>query len=190
MRGQASHGGLPPAVVSGKDATVARLLSRVTDPHLFVDASTLDIFDESETEFDPDYTGNGLVDVLVSGGSAKVLCGQEIGYLAVTAELWDGPPPLDATPWQDIAEVSAHWPSAVMLIGEEAIAPEDAPSLLLPGPGDYRVRVSGKNRDDGDPRAENDPTEEYLLQVWQAAPAEPFTHKATSDHGAYHRSAG
>jgi hypothetical protein len=60
----------------------------------------------------------------------------------------------------------------------------------LPGPGDYRVRVYGRNRDDGDPREDGDPLEEYLIQVWPAPASEPAVHKATSEIGALWRKDG
>ncbi|MBT2387712.1 hypothetical protein [Streptomyces sp. ISL-11] len=166
---------------------MAQLIQRATTPQVFIDASTVDLVDESlVAEFEPDWTHNGLLDVDPDGGAAKILCGQEVGRIAVTAELWNAAPPLNPVPWQDVAEASVHWPSAVLDFGTTSEDEEGTggTALTLPGPGDYRIRVSGRNRDDGDPRDDDAPAEEYLIQVWAADPADPDVHKATSEHGA------
>ncbi|CAL9605896.1 hypothetical protein SUDANB176_05529 [Streptomyces sp. enrichment culture] len=164
---------------------MAHLIQRVTDPRVFIDASTVDLVDEDlVAEFEPEWTDNGLVEAAPPGDSGiRILCGQEIGTVAVTAELWDAPPPLDPEGWQDVAEISVAWPSVVMDFG--TTDPGGADALDLPGPGAYRVRVHGRNRDDGDPRDDHDPVEEYLIQVWpHTGPVTgPLTYKQTSRLG-------
>ncbi|UNO43554.1 hypothetical protein [Streptomyces sp. MST-110588] len=163
-----------------------QLIRRATAPQVSIDASTVDLVDESlVAEFEPDWSHNGLLDVHPDGGAAKILCGQEVGCIAVTAELWDGAPPLDPGPWQDVAEMSVHWPSALLDFGTTTEGAEETGStaLTLPGPGDYRVRVCGRNRDDGDPREDDAPVEEYLIQLWPAPTTGPEIHKATSKYG-------
>jgi hypothetical protein len=59
----------------------------------------------------------------------------------------------------------AWWTSATMDFATTSTEVEDSRAVLyLPGPGGYRVRVHGRNRDDGDPRGAGDPVEEYLIQ--------------------------
>lgn len=157
------------------------VIERAMVPDVFVDASTIDITGESlVAEFEPDWQLNGLVDVDREKEGVKIMCGQEVGHIAVTAELWNGPPPMVTEGWQDIAEVSAAWSSSVMDFGTTT-AGEDASTLHLSGPDDYRLRVHGKNRDGGDPRGRSDPVEEYLIQIWPAVRTGPLLIKSTSD---------
>ncbi|MDX3227526.1 hypothetical protein [Streptomyces sp. ME19-01-6] len=102
-------------------------------------------------------TLNGLFEADPDGEGSRIMCGQEIGTISVTAELRDGPSPLDVEGWQDVAEVSASWESAFMDFGTTRREDAQEAELQLPGPGDYRVRAHGKNRDDGDPREGDDP---------------------------------
>lgn len=163
-------------------------LIRRASADVWVDASTVDLTGESlVTEFEPDWTATGLVDADPEGDGARILCGQEIGDVVVTAELWDDAPPLNADGWQDVAEVSVSWRSAFIDFGTTDSGDDPAKQLELPGPGDYRLRVHGHNRDDGDPRGDGDPVEEYLIQVWPAAQDEPVTVTSASETAALWR---
>jgi hypothetical protein len=84
-----------------------------------------------------------------------------------------------------VSEVSATWRSAFIDFGTTDQGDDPSKRLDLPGPGDYRLRVHGRNRDDGDPRDDSDSVEEYLIQVWPGPIAEPVVHKATSQTAAY-----
>ncbi|MEV6911235.1 hypothetical protein [Amycolatopsis sp. NPDC051071] len=157
-------------------------LIRRTSAEVWVDASTVDLTGESlVTEFEPDWTATGLVDADPDGDGARILCGQEIGDIVVTTELWDDAPPLTADGLQDVAEVSIAWRSAFMDFGTTDSGEDPTKRLEVPGPGDYRLRVHGHNRDDGDPREDDDPAEEYLIQVWPAPLDKPATVKSTSE---------
>lgn len=163
------------------------LTSRVS-AEVWVDASTVDLAGESlVVEFEPDWAATGLVDTDPDGDGALVVCGQEIGDILVTAELWDGAPPLNVDGWQDIAEVSVFWRSAFMDFGTTDSGDDPAKRLTLPASGDHRLRVHGRNRDDGDPRADGEPVEEYLIQVWPAPHDKPVTVRATSETAALWR---
>ncbi|MEV4365439.1 hypothetical protein AB0J71_00125 [Nonomuraea sp. NPDC049637] len=156
-------------------------LIRRASAQVFVDASTVDLTgEELVAEFEWDMTATGLVQADAGGDGARVVCGQEIGDIGVTAELWDAAPPLAADDWQDVAEVSVAWRSAFMDFATTGGGENPAAQLELPGPGDYRLRVHGRNRDDGDPRDDDAPVEEYLIQVWPAPQAGPVTAKSTS----------
>ncbi|MFF4191647.1 hypothetical protein [Nonomuraea sp. NPDC001831] len=156
-------------------------LIRRASAQVFVDASTVDLTgEELVAEFEWDMTATGLVQADPGGDGARVVCGQEIGDVGVTAELWDAAPPLAADDWQDVAEVSVAWRSAFMDFATTDGGENPAAQLELPGPDDYRLRVHGRNRDDGDPRDDDAPVEEYLIQVWPAPQAGPVTAKSTS----------
>ncbi|WP_255950829.1 hypothetical protein [Streptomyces odontomachi] len=154
-----------------------------TSSTVFVDATSVDLCGEDlVVEFEPRWTDDGLVEVDPDGDAARILTGQEIGEIHVTAQLWDGPPPLpdDLDAWQDISEVSAAWRSAFLDFGTTGTAENPAERLSLPGPGDYRLRVHGRHRDDGDPRDTDQPVEEYLIQLWPAPQAEAHVIRSTS----------
>lgn len=152
-----------------------------TTSTVHVDAGTIDLTGEDlVAEFEPEWTLNGLVEADPDDGSARILCGQEIGRIAVTAQLWDEAPPLHAEGWQDVAEVPVSWDSAFIDFATTGTEADPAGRLELPGPGNYRIRVHGRNRDDGDPRVAGDPVEEYLIQVWPAPAGGPELWKATS----------
>ncbi|MEU7166247.1 hypothetical protein AB0A70_16595 [Streptomyces morookaense] len=160
------------------------VLIRQTSGTVHVDASTVDLAGaELVVEFEPEWTGNGLVEADPAGDGARILCGQEIGSIAVTAQLWDGaPPPVDDPgSWQDAAEVSVAWHSPFVDFGTTGDGDDPAHRLALPGPGTYRLRVHGRHRDDGDPREDEDPQEEYLIQVWAAPDDVADVIKATSE---------
>jgi hypothetical protein len=163
------------------------MIVRVRCEAVAVDASAIEIAGESTVvEFESAWGAHLLVEADPDGEGLRILCGQEIGTIAVTAELWDAPPELDAESWQDVAEVATGWTSPMMDFGTTTWA-EPSSVLPVPEPGDYRVRVHGRNRDDGDPRNDDDPVEEYLIQVW-AAPLAPGTVlKTTSELDARRR---
>jgi hypothetical protein len=155
---------------------------------VFVDASTVDLTGEDlVTEFELNMTATGLVEADPDGDGARIVCGQEIGDIGVTAELWDDAPPLTTHGWQDVAEVSVAWRSAFMDFGTTDGSENPAKRLELPGPGDYRLRVHGRNRDDGDPRDDSDPIGGYLIQVWPAPQGKPVIVRSTSKTAAMWR---
>jgi hypothetical protein len=159
------------------------LLHRTT-ARVFVDAATVDLVAEDlVAEFEPEWETNGLADADPGGDAVRVLCGQEIGSVTVTAELWDAPPGWEAEEWQDAAEISAVWTSAAVDFGTTTTGEEPDPErclLPLTGPGEHRFRVYGRHRDDGDPRDPGAPQEEYLIQIWRGPGGPPVLRKRTS----------
>ncbi|MFI7650289.1 DUF6461 domain-containing protein [Micromonospora sp. NPDC049460] len=113
-----------------------------------------------------DFGGNGLVAVVPGG--AVIRTGVETGHVRIGLRILDGPPPDVATGWEEIVEVS--WRAAVG--GASVVGPHTSDSHLRrvtpPWPGDYRLRVHARGRDDTDERD----AEYYELVVWQA-PAAP-----------------
>ena len=121
-----------------------------------------------------DFAGNGLVAVVAGG--AVIRTGIETGHVQITLSILDAPPPDVATGWEEIVEVS--WRAAVG--AASVLGPNTRESRLHratpPWPGDYRLRVHARGRDDTDERD----TEYYELTVWQA-PTAPETVYARTD---------
>ncbi|WP_181663192.1 DUF6461 domain-containing protein [Actinomadura madurae] len=127
---------------------------------------------EDDAVPDVDFSGNGLVAVVAGG--AVIRTGVEDGHVRLLLSVLDGPPPDVATGWEEIVEVS--WRASV---GSASVAGPQAVQGQLrrvtpPWPGDYRLRVHARGRDDADE------TESYELVVWQA-PAAPDIVHARSD---------
>ncbi|MEU9123169.1 hypothetical protein AB0C96_25450 [Streptomyces sp. NPDC048506] len=163
---------------------MAQLITRVTDPELFVDAGQIDIVDEGLECYVADESATGIVDARPGGSGAAVICATEIGHVVMTAELWDGPPPLCTDGWQDVADMPLHWlRDEAMEIGGEGTSLTEPPTFALRA-GLHMIRVAGRHRDEPDPRDDRAPAEEYLIQVWPAHPgaatAGPVLHKRTS----------
>ncbi|MEU6218249.1 hypothetical protein ABZ845_12140 [Streptomyces sp. NPDC047022] len=159
-------------------------LVRQTSSHVHIDASTVDLLGaDLSTDYQPEQWAGGLIAADPSGDAVRIVCGQEIATVHITAQLWGGHPPLgavDLETWQDIAEVSVDWQSLVLDFGTTGDGEDPSQQLVMPAPGSYRVRVSARNRDAGDPRDDSDPTEAMLIQVWQAPMEENRVIKQTS----------
>jgi hypothetical protein len=100
-----------------------------------------------------------------------ILAGLLDGDIHVVAEFWAASPPaLQLDAWQDAAQVDIAWPGGpVRILGADVLPfPELTLAADVP-PGRYRLRIAGRNRDDGEARLPEAPVEEYLLQVWPAA---------------------
>ncbi|MGK5637156.1 hypothetical protein ACSNOK_02375 [Streptomyces sp. URMC 126] len=166
---------------------MAELIQRESG-ELFIEYNVFTVLDpDVMDDFSADFKETGLLTV-VEGGAA-VLCGTHTGTIEATAESWDGAPPLDTAPWQDVAEATLRWPGQRMEVWGAGYTYDEELPLAIPGPGTYRLRVSGRHRDDGENRhREGTPTEHYLLQLWTAPPAPTIMHKATSALGTRWRS--
>jgi hypothetical protein len=133
---------------------------------------------EDEFPVVTDFTGNGLV-AAVAGG-AVIRTGRAEGDIAVELQVLDEEPPLEATGWDEVVEVS--WRAAA---GPAAVIGPTDPDEPAPGgmawgtppwPGDYRLRVHAVGRDD-------DVEERYQLTVWRAPAAPEIVHKRTDRLG-------
>ncbi|MEW2378097.1 DUF6461 domain-containing protein [Micromonospora sp. NPDC047812] len=126
---------------------------------------------------DVDFGGNGLVAVVPGG--VVIRTGVESGHVRIMLSVLDGPPPEVATGWEEIVEVS--WQAAVG--GASVLGPRVGESRLSwatpPWPGDYRLRVHARGRDETDERD----AERYELVVWQAPAAPEVVHARTDRLG-------
>ncbi|MFG1889214.1 DUF6461 domain-containing protein [Micromonospora sp. NPDC049051] len=124
-----------------------------------------------------DFGGNGLVAVVPGG--AVIRTGVESGQVRIMLSILDGPPPDVATGWEEIVEVS--WQAAVggaSVLGPRAGKSHREPATP-PWPGDYRLRVHARGRDETDERD----AEHYELVVWQAPAAPEIVHARTDRLG-------
>ncbi|MGW4461857.1 DUF6461 domain-containing protein [Micromonospora sp. NPDC004704] len=119
-----------------------------------------------------DFGANGLVAVVAGG--AVIRTGVEAGHVRIMLNILDGPPSQVAPGWEEIVEIS--WRASVG--GASVLDPHstDPREITPPWPGDYRLRVHARGRDNTDERD----SEYYELTVWQA-PAGPETVYARTD---------
>ncbi|HVV08543.1 DUF6461 domain-containing protein [Amycolatopsis sp.] len=121
----------------------------------------------------PTHTGfsaNGLVDV-VDGGVA-IRTGLDEGTVAVRLHvLAAAPDEVDLADWDEVVEVS--WTAKTgfaSVLSPIRPTPDGLREQTPPWPGDYRVRVHARGRDEAD-------DESYELLVWGAPAAPEIVHK-------------
>ncbi|MFB4317297.1 DUF6461 domain-containing protein [Actinomadura sp. 21ATH] len=145
---------------------------------------------------DADFGGNGLVTVVPGG--AVIRTGVETGHVRILFTVLDGAPPEVAAGWEEIVEVSWRADAGgASVFGPQADEPHPGGNtrphpgsgippwlgeshlrrVAPPWPGDYRLRVHARGRDD--PEA----TEQYELVVWQAPAAPEIVHARTDRLG-------
>ncbi len=131
---------------------------------------------EGEVPEAADFSVNGLA-AIVPGG-VVIRTGAAEGNVRVLLKVFEQPPPLDVRAWDEVVEVS--WGAAE---GLASVTGPDAPGDLRlrraapPWPGDYRLRVHARGRDDADE------DEAYQLVVWPAPAAAEIVHKRTDQLG-------
>ena len=132
---------------------------------------------------------NGLVGAAGAEG-LYLHFGRRSGGSALTIELLDAEPPLEAGLWEDIVEVSVTIP-ADSTPQWNTWAGDTSGDLALPA-GTYRVRVAAAGRDTGaaDEFAESI-VDRYLVQLWPS-PWRPDAILATTSTDAeyWHREVG
>ncbi|MEV1287659.1 DUF6461 domain-containing protein [Micromonospora sp. NPDC049679] len=118
-----------------------------------------------------DFAGNGLVAVVDSG--AVIRTGVAEGGVQVQLTvLTEGPPEVESG-WEEVVEVS--WRAAegrASVVGPDGNGAAHLQGQTPPWPGDYRLRVHARSRDDGD----ND-FESYHLVVWAAPATSQVVHR-------------
>jgi Family of unknown function (DUF6461) len=131
---------------------------------------------EGEVPEAADFSVNGLVAVVPGG--AVIRTGAAEGSVHVMLGVSEQPPPLDVRSWDEVVEVS--WRAAAGLAsvtGPEAPGDRRLRRATPPWPGDYRLRVHARGRDDADE------DEGYELAVWSAPAAPAIVHKRTDRLG-------
>ncbi|WP_157856017.1 hypothetical protein [Streptomyces aureocirculatus] len=127
------------------------------------------LLDEGELPADSADWSNGLVAVMTAG--ALIATGTAFGPVRVQAVTGLEAPPAagDQDGWEEIIEVTVQAPAGRL----RAHSLEDSqfselPVLSTQGGGPYRVRVHTRGRGNAPSQTEDDPVEDYLLQVWPA----------------------
>jgi hypothetical protein len=128
---------------------------------------------------DTDFSGNGLV-AAVAGG-VVVRTGSAEPFRPVTVQVLAEPPAeVELTGWDEVVEIS--WTAAEG--GARISGTENQEShrwrgyqswMSPPWPGDYRVRVHARDRDQGD--------DSYYLIIWQAPASHEVVYKKTDRLG-------
>ncbi|WP_305789434.1 DUF6461 domain-containing protein [Symbioplanes lichenis] len=125
-----------------------------------------------------DFGGTGLA--AVTAGGVVVRTGIADGHVPVqVAVLTEAPPELEDGDWEEIVEVS--WSAAegaASLIGPGPRNGRGLSRLTPPWPGDYRIRVHARGRDEADAHFES-----YKLIVWSAPAGPDVVHKRTDRLG-------
>jgi hypothetical protein len=127
---------------------------------------------------DTDFSGNGLV-VAVPGG-VVVRTGSSGSHQRMTIEVLAEPPAeVDLTGWDEVVDIS--WAAAeggARISGTEDQQPRHTRHHTWespPWPGDYRLRVKARDRDEAD--------DNYHLIMWQAPAETEVVHKKTDRLG-------
>jgi hypothetical protein len=134
------------------------------------------------------WRSNGLVDVH-RVGLATVACGVHTGYVSVRVELYDDEPSESVGEWDDVVEVSLTAPRGQLrVVGLMSEASQKLPVVSHRGPGDYRLRIHARGRDEAAYQAISDEssgsTERLLVQSWPRGEAPQQVHNATDRYGA------
>jgi hypothetical protein len=133
--------------------------------------------------------GNGLI--AVRPGYVVILGGMVFGYARVTIDERSGAPEVNVDEWDDVVEVSVTFATDhVRASGPMGSYPELG--SIVPGPGDYRMRVHVRGRDAARPiqgvaGEPGSPAEEYLIAVWPEPPGAEQRLKLTEEVGQEHR---
>ena len=111
----------------------------------------------------------GLAMPLLHGGAA-VLCGISDGPVRVVAQVWTTEPPPESVAWDEVAEIGFDAPAGSVRVVPLFLDPVPEIGVLTDVPGRHRLRVHVNGRDRARGRFVDEPTEDYLLQVWPAHP--------------------
>jgi hypothetical protein len=144
------------------------------------------LFDQHEIPVHTADWSNGLIVTMSSG--AMIYTGIDRGHVRVTTDVRStAPDAIDTGPWDDIIEASLIAPHGQLGVECLEYRPEQgAPNLPLlssRGPGSYRLRAHVRGRDLHYDAVQNEPTEDYLLQIWPAEPSPQLIIRATDRCG-------
>ena len=125
-----------------------------------------------------DFTGNGLVSV--ADGAVLIRTGAAGGWVTVDLSVFaEAPAELDAAGWEEIVEVGWHAAEGLAsVLGPDGTSSDGLRRQTPPWPGDYRVRVYARGRDEAEIAFER-----YRLEVWAAPPSPPIVHRHTDRLG-------
>ncbi|AHH93795.1 hypothetical protein KALB_418 [Kutzneria albida DSM 43870] len=129
-------------------------------------------------DWDRCFTANPVGIIGVYGGDAILLTGLHTGHVGFRVVVAEADPGPELAAYEDVVEIDFSPATATVALVEWA--GEDAHPLgeLPAGPGNYRLRYHARGMDAGhelDTAEEHDedPVDDYLLQVWPAPPSAP-----------------
>lgn len=96
-----------------------------------------------------------------------ILTGIALGHVRDHAILHKRPPAADLS-WDDLAEVTLATSTGEMHIEGWGGMTFDERNLAVSGPGEYRLRVSARGREDEWDHAVEIAQEEFRLDIWRA----------------------
>ncbi|MGA4948413.1 hypothetical protein [Streptomyces lydicamycinicus] len=142
-----------------------------TSSVMFVNEGIFGVSDDAQVPMETVRWSNGLAAPMDHG--AWILTGINTGHVRVTAQCLDAAPPVEATDWEEIVEISVRSVEGDLRINSGYdIAPDDLPLLNPQGPGWYRMRVHASGRSINPDGVSDEPVEDYLIAVWPQEPAE------------------
>lgn len=103
-----------------------------------------------------------------------IRAGISMGPVSVELVEHSSRPRLDLSGWEDAAELSVLVRERPVYVGGFSQDPSVIPHIGSANPGWYRLRVHARGRSVAPDLVVSEPTEEYLIQVWRAGPAEPL----------------
>jgi hypothetical protein len=99
-------------------------------------------------------------------GGAAVLCGISDGPVRVRAQASDTALLPETVGWDVVAEIVFAAPTGSVRVAPLFMDAVPQIGVLTSGPGVYRLRVHARGRDVARGRFVEEPTEDYLIQVW------------------------
>ncbi|SEK55886.1 hypothetical protein [Streptacidiphilus jiangxiensis] len=129
---------------------------------------------------------NGLV--YREDGALLIVTRADAGATEVTVACYSEEPERDAGTWEAVAEASVTAKGGELLLQQLTVGPTgDFPILSACGPGDYRVRIHARGRDEASHLRPDTVTEFYLLQTWPAPSSPPKLLRDGDRWGAFQR---
>jgi len=153
--------------------------------------------EEPDQDIDDTLAGNGLVYANAESTYATVLTGTSYGDVDIVFDVTASPPPLSCESWDEVVEISMHFPSEGPLVGDPLS--EDLVEVPLLGNEEeyqwWRLRIHARGRDAasaaGDIHTDEGDTvlEQHLIQIWAAPQAPEIRHQLTDQTGQRRRTA-
>ncbi|MEU8780462.1 hypothetical protein [Streptomyces sp. NPDC048637] len=142
-----------------------------TSSVMFVSEGIFGVSDDAQVPVETVRWSNSLAAAMDYG--AWILTGINTGVVSVRAQCLDAAPPVEATDWEEIVEVSVRSVAGDLYINSGYdITPDDLPVLNPQGPGWYRMRVHASGRSVNLDGVSDEPVEDYLIAVWPQEPTE------------------
>ncbi|BCK73031.1 hypothetical protein Srufu_069840 [Streptomyces libani subsp. rufus] len=138
---------------------------------MFVNEGIFGVSDDAEVPMETVRWSNSLAAPMDHG--AWILTGINTGPVRVEAHCLDAAPPVEATEWEEVVEISVRSTAGDLRINSGYdITPDALPVLNPHGPGWYRMRVHASGRSINPDGVSDEPVEDYLITVWPQEPAE------------------